>query len=76
MSANHIKVVTESGTVFLMGIVGDREAKVALQITRTTDGVRKVVNLFEVVSDAEIRRLSTLSTTNSTPSQPAPVESR
>ena len=77
LSANHIKVVTESGTVFLMGVVGDREAKVSVQITRTTDGVRKVVNLFEVVSDAEIKRLSTISTTNtSAPAQPAPVESR
>jgi len=77
LSANHVKVVTESGTVFLMGIVGNREAKVAVQITRTTDGVRKVVNLFEVVSDAEIKRMSTLPTSNSSPAdQPAPVESR
>ena len=60
-----------------MGIVGNREAKVAVQITRTTDGVRKVVNLFEVVSDAEIKRMSTLPTSNSSPAdQPAPVESR
>jgi osmotically-inducible protein OsmY len=77
LSANHIKVVTESGTVFLMGIVGDREGKVAVQITRTTDGVRKVVNLFEVVSDAEIKRMSTLpANNNSSTAQPAPVESR
>lgn len=67
LSANHIKVVTEAGTTFLMGIVSEREAKLAVIIARTTDGVRKVVNLLEVVSDGEIRRLDT---------QPATVETR
>ena len=57
ISANHIKVVTERAITHLMGIVTEREAKIAIQIARTTAGVRKVVNLLEVVSEEEIRRL-------------------
>lgn len=56
-NANHVKVVTEDGVVFLMGIVNEREARSAVQIARTTNGVRKVVNLLEVVSDTETRRI-------------------
>jgi hypothetical protein len=63
-----------------MGIVSDREAKVAVTIARTTEGVRKVVNVMEVRSDAEISRLSTMPTMGtSAPAQsppPAPVENR
>jgi osmotically-inducible protein OsmY len=83
LSANHVKVVTESGVTYLMGIVTDREAKVAVTIARTTEGVRKVVNVMEVRSDAEISRLSTMPTMGTSapaqpaqPAQPAPVESR
>ena len=77
LSANHIKVVTESSVTYLMGIVGDREAKVAVIITSKTDGVSKVVNLLEVVSDAEIKRLDTLpGGSKQTGEQPAPVENR
>ncbi|MBS4097853.1 MAG: BON domain-containing protein [Sulfuricella sp.] len=46
-SANHVKVVSEGGTVFLMGLVKQREANDAVEITRTTGGVRKVVKVFE-----------------------------
>jgi osmotically-inducible protein OsmY len=83
LSASHVKVVTESGVTYLMGIVTDREAKVAVTIARTTEGVRKVVNVMEVRSDAEISRLSTMPTMGTSapaqpaqPAQPAPVESR
>jgi osmotically-inducible protein OsmY len=77
LSANHIKVVTEASTTFLMGVVSEREAKLAVTIARTTDGVRKVVNLMEVVSDAEIKRLDTPpAAAKPAGSQPAPVENR
>lgn len=55
--ANHVKVVTENGVSFLLGIVNEREAKAAIQVARTTDGVRKVVNVMEVVSEAETQRI-------------------
>lgn len=44
---NHVKVVSEGGTVYLMGLVKHREADDAVEITRTTGGVRKVVKVFE-----------------------------
>ena len=57
VASNHVKPVAENGVLFLMGLVSDKEAKAAIDIARTTAGVRKVVNLFEVLPDEEIRRL-------------------
>lgn len=42
-----IKVVTENGTVFLMGIVTRNEAEIVINATRTISGVQRVVKLFE-----------------------------
>ena len=47
---SHVKVVTEAGIVFLLGIVHQAEADAAVEIARTTAGVQKVVRVFEVVS--------------------------
>lgn len=41
-----IKVVTENGTVFLMGVVTHQQADKAIQLARTTDGVQSVVKIF------------------------------
>jgi osmotically-inducible protein OsmY len=46
-SALHVKVVTEAGTVYLMGLVNRQEANDATEITRTTGGVQRVVRVFE-----------------------------
>ena len=46
-STNHVKVVTESGTVFLMGIVTRAEGDAAAELARTTSGVGRVVKVFE-----------------------------
>lgn len=43
----HVKVVTEAGTVYLMGIVTEKEAADAVEVARTTGGVLKVVKVFE-----------------------------
>ncbi|HEV7394547.1 MAG TPA: BON domain-containing protein [Burkholderiales bacterium] len=43
----HVKVVTEAGTVYLLGIVTRKEADDATEIARTTSGVQKVVRVFE-----------------------------
>ena len=43
----HVKVVTESGVVYLMGLVKRAEAEAATDVARTTGGVAKVVKLFE-----------------------------
>jgi osmotically-inducible protein OsmY len=46
-NAEHVKVVTESGTVFLLGIVNHAEADAAAEVASTTSGVKRVVKLFE-----------------------------
>lgn len=43
----HVKVVTENGIVYLLGMVKRQEAADATEIARTTGGVRKVVRVFE-----------------------------
>jgi len=45
--ALHVKVVTENGVVYLMGLVRRQEADVATELARTTGGVQKVVRVFE-----------------------------
>ena len=47
LTAEHVKVVTENGTVFLLGIVTRAEADAATEITSATSGVQRVVKLFE-----------------------------
>jgi osmotically-inducible protein OsmY len=44
---NAVKVVTERGVVYLMGIVTRAEGDAAGEIAATTDGVTKVVKVFE-----------------------------
>lgn len=45
---NHVKVVSEDGVVYLLGIVTRKEADDAAEIARTTSGVTKVVKVFEL----------------------------
>ena len=47
----HVKTVTESGVVYLMGIVTPSESKTAVNITRNVQGVTKVVKLFEYIDE-------------------------
>ncbi|MFT3663892.1 BON domain-containing protein [Piscinibacter sp.] len=55
--ANAIKVVTERGTVYLMGRVTEREATRATDIARGVPGVQKVVKVFEVITEAELAEI-------------------
>ena len=48
-SVNHVKVVTESGAVYLLGLVTRKEADAAVEIARTSGGVQKVVRVFEYI---------------------------
>ena len=54
VQANAYKVVTERGVVYLMGRVTEREATRATDIARGVSGVRKVVRVFEIVSEADL----------------------
>lgn len=49
LSGLAVKVVTEKGVVYLMGLVSKREAEIATDIARKTGGVQKVVKLFQYV---------------------------
>jgi osmotically-inducible protein OsmY len=44
---SHVKVVSENGTVFLMGLVTRAEAEAASQTAATTSGAQRVVKVFE-----------------------------
>jgi osmotically-inducible protein OsmY len=46
-NAIHVKVVTENSVAYLMGLVKRQEAKDAVEIARTTQGVKTVVTVFE-----------------------------
>lgn len=47
VNGKDIKVITENGEVFLMGIVSKQEADAAVNITRNISGVNRVFKAFE-----------------------------
>lgn len=42
-----IKVVTENGIVYLLGLVTREEANAATRVVQSVSGVQKVIRLFE-----------------------------
>jgi len=68
VSASSFKVVTESGTVYLMGLVTQREGNIAANVAQGVSGVMKVVKMFEYIAEEDPRAVQ--------PEQnPAPVRS-
>jgi osmotically-inducible protein OsmY len=57
LQANAVKVITERGSVYLMGRVTEREASRAVDLARSIPGVQKVVRVFEVLTEAELATL-------------------
>ena len=57
LQANAVKVITERGTVFLMGRVTEREAARATDLARGVSGVQKVVRVFDILTEAELAAL-------------------
>ncbi|MDB5858771.1 MAG: hypothetical protein JWQ76_2460, partial [Ramlibacter sp.] len=57
LQSNAFKVVTERGTVYLMGRVTQREADRGTQIARQVSGVSKVVRMFEILTPEDMRQL-------------------
>jgi osmotically-inducible protein OsmY len=49
-SPERVKVVTEAGAVYLMGLVTQAEANATIERTRRVGGVQRVVNVFEYVN--------------------------
>lgn len=72
LSVSAFKVVTERGTVYLMGRVTQREADRATQIARHVNGVQRVVRIFEIISEEELRRITpTVGRSAPAPARPA-----
>lgn len=57
--ANSFKIVTERGTVYLMGRVTDREGRRAAEVAAGVPGVQRVVKVFEYISEDELKKMST-----------------
>ena len=55
ISATSFKVVTERGTVYLMGRVTQREGDLGANIAKSVSGVQRVVKIFEYLSEEELR---------------------
>lgn len=47
LKSGSIKVVTENGVVFLMGLVTEKQANIAVDIARQVSGVQRVVKIFQ-----------------------------
>ena len=72
--ANLVKVVTEAGTVHLLGMVTRPEADSAIEIARTTAGVKKVVNVMEIITPEKAKSLDVPPPDSGSTQQPAPVQ--
>jgi osmotically-inducible protein OsmY len=49
IDATNIKVVTENGEVFLMGLITQAQANEAVEIARNVSGVNRVFKIFEYI---------------------------
>lgn len=76
--ANVFKVVGERGTVYLMGRVTQREAKRATDVVRGVSGVKRVVRVFEFITEDELRAMQPKRSTSESVNlnAPAPAKSQ
>ena len=56
--SNAVKVVTERGTVYLLGRVTPREANRFVEVVRGQDGVHRLVLLWEKISEEDLARMT------------------
>lgn len=49
LESGSIRIVTENGVVYLMGIVTPEQASLAVDVARRINGVRKVVKIFQYI---------------------------
>ena len=55
VSTSDVKVVTERSVVYLLGILTAREAQIAGDAAASVAGVKKVVRMFEIISEAQLQ---------------------
>ncbi|MFN7642828.1 MAG: BON domain-containing protein [Burkholderiales bacterium] len=58
LNSNAVKVVTENGVVYLMGLLTQREGPAYATVASRVGGVRRVVTLYEYVTDEELARIT------------------
>ena len=51
VDSTRVKVVTENGNVFLMGLVTEKEAELAVNVARNVDDVKQVTRIFEILPE-------------------------
>lgn len=56
--ANSFRVTTERGTVYLQGRVTEREGQRGAEVASGVSGVRKVVKVFEYITEDELKRMT------------------
>jgi len=49
VSSSNIKVITENGIVYMLGVVSRQQAQLASNLVQGVSGVQKIVKLFEYV---------------------------
>lgn len=57
ISASAFKVTTERGSVYLMGLVTEREVDRAARIASAVGGVQKVIKVVELISETELENM-------------------
>jgi osmotically-inducible protein OsmY len=57
LNSNAFKITTNQSTVYVLGVVTSREADRAIGIARTTTGVKQVVNMVDLISEATLQSL-------------------
>jgi osmotically-inducible protein OsmY len=58
LDPNAISITSERGSVYLMGIVTKREAELATEAARSFSGVQRVVQVFELISEEQLRQMN------------------
>lgn len=58
LNSNAVKVVTENGVVYLMGLLTQREGPAYATVASRVGGVRRVVTLYEYITDEELARIT------------------
>ncbi len=53
LNSNAFTITTHLGVVYILGIVTEQEASRAVELARNTQGVKRVVNMVDVISQAE-----------------------
>ena len=58
MFANSFRITVENGVAYLMGRVTEREGKRGAEIAAGVSGVKKVVKVFDYITEEELQDLS------------------